>query len=149
MVDDRAAMLPLGPTPAFPSALIHERRADHDARISFGGVRYSVDPLILSGRRGEPVEVHVGTDERLRIYHEGLLVGDHAVAPPGSPPQDDPQHAAARRALRQLPAWSHPRGKAPAFEQIPEPTVPDWLREAPQVARRSLSEYEVSSCRLS
>jgi len=149
MSADQEAMLPLGQIPAYPSMTVHPRLADHDARISFGSVRYSVDPMIISGRRGEPVEVHQGTDERLRIFHQGRLVGNHALAPKGSPPQDDPLHAASRRLLRQLPSCQRPRGKNPAFEQLAEPSVPDWVTEAPLVAVRTLTDYEVTSCRLS
>ena len=145
---DQEAMLPLGATPAYPSVVIHQRSADHDARISLHGVRYSVDPTILSGRRGEPVEVHQGTDDRLRIYHQGLLVGDHAVAPAGSPPQDDPRHAILRRAMRQQPTCSRPRGNTPVFDQVTDQPVADWLTDAPRVAHRSLEEYEVAACSL-
>lgn len=130
---------------AFPSAEQTTRRADHDARISYDGVRYSVDPSILPRRRrGEPVEVCVGTDERLRIFHEGRLVGDHALQPPGSPPQDDPRHAAARRELRQSPSWKRPRGKGPRFAQEPvgEKSWDELLRESPLVDERPLSAYE-------
>ncbi|MCP4967720.1 MAG: transposase, partial [bacterium] len=73
---DQEAMLPLVARP-FPAAERAQRLTDHDARISFGGVRYSVDPEILGPRRGEGVEVCLGTDERLRIYHHGHLVGEH------------------------------------------------------------------------
>lgn len=141
---DQAGMLPVSGVRAFPSQLVQSRLADHDARISFQAVRYSVDPRILTGRRGEQVEVHLGTDERLRIYHQGRLVGEHAKAPPGSPPQDDPLHAAARRALRQRPDHQGPRDGMPRFEQVSGVGVASWLPPPPVVAVRSLSVYEVS-----
>ncbi len=112
---DQEAMLPLVARP-FPAAERAQRLTDHDARSSFGGVRYSVDPAILGPRRGESVEVCVGTDERLRIYHHGHLVGEHPVLPSGSPPRDDPRHAATRRRLRQQPGWKRPAGNTPHFQ---------------------------------
>lgn len=140
---DQAAMLPLAGVRAFPSVLVRDRLADHDARVSVDGVRYSVDPHILTGRRGEPVEVHLGADEVLRLYHQGRLVGEHVKAPPGSPPQDDPRHAAARRALRQRPPRWRPREGGPRFEQAAEAALPAWLPKPPVVAIRPLSAYEV------
>lgn len=139
---DQAGMLPLAGKRAFPSLVVCERLADHDARISYGAVRYSVDPTILTGRRGEPVEVHLGTDSVLRIYHRGHLVGEHPQAPPGSPAQDDPLHAAARRKLRQRPPRERPHGKAPHFEQLPEASVLDRLPPPPAVDMRPLAAYE-------
>lgn len=140
---DQAGMLPLAGVRAFPSLLVRDRLADHDARVSVDGVRYSVDPCILTGRRGEPVEVHLGTDEVLRIYHQGRLVGEHVKVPPGSPPQDDPLHAAARRRLRQRPPQRRPKEGGPRFEQATEAPLPAWLPKAPVVAIRPLSAYEV------
>lgn len=145
---DLEAMLPLAAIGPYPSLLVATRHADHDARISYQGVRYSVDPEILGGRRGEAVEVRVGTDERLRVFHRDRLVGEHVLVPAGSPPQDDPLHAAKRRQLRQQPTWKRPSGKAPRFDQQVEET-PSWsgLGEAPSVAVRPLATYEVTPCR--
>ena len=141
---DLAAMLPLGDTRPFPAVTVAERLADHDARISYLGVRYSVDPEILTGRRrGHKVEVHHGTDDRIRIFSNGLLVGQHSVLPSGSPPLDDPLHAAKRRRLRQLPTWTRDTGSAPRFDQQ-VPDLDDLAAMAPQVAERALSAYEVS-----
>ena len=141
--EERRAMLPLGTINAYPSTTIQDRLADHDARISFGGVKYSVDPSILTGRRGEPVKVHVGTDHVLRIYHRGKLVGSHPIQPRGSTPVDDPRHAALRRKLRQRPTGQRPHGKNPLYEQLPEfheatPSLPP----APPVQQRDLAAYE-------
>ncbi len=138
---DQEAMLPLIGRP-FPAAERAQRLTDHDARISFGGVRYSVDPEILGRRRGEGVEVCLGTDERLRIYHRGHLVGEHPRLPSGSPPRDDPQHAAARRRLRQQPGWKRPTGNTPNFQQILEQDVDLDTLIAPVVEQRSLGSYE-------
>lgn len=141
---DVAGMLPIGDTNPFPAVAVAERHADHDARISYLGVRYSVDPEILTGRRrGNKVEVHHGTDERIRIFSHGLLVGEHKVLPSGSPPQDAPLHAAKRRTLRQLPTWRRDRGSAPHFDQKP-PVLDNLTAMAPQVAERPLSAYEAA-----
>lgn len=141
---EQQAMRPLVATP-YPAAVRARRQADHDAFISYRGVRYSVDPTILGRRRGEPVEAHEGTDERLRIYHGGRLVGEHAIAPKGSPPQEDPRHAATRRKLRQRPSGQRPR-KGPRFEQLVGQRAPDGLVEhlgpAPIVVQRPLAAYE-------
>ena len=143
---DQAAFRPCAET-AFPSAQRSTRRADHDARISFGGVRYSVDPSILTGRRGEPVDVCVGTDERLRIYHQGRWVGEHAIVPSGSLPQDDPQHAAARRERREPPSWQRPRGQGPRFDQIGGDSMSweDLAARSPVVHERPLSAYDAAA----
>jgi transposase len=137
---DQQGMRPLA-TP-YPAAERARRRADHDGFLSYRGVRYSVDPAILRRRRGEPVEIQLGTDERLRIFHRDRLVGEHAVVPKGSPPQDDPLHAAARRRLRQRPS-GRPRGKTPRFAQIPRDLDLDAvLAHAPVVVQRPLVAYE-------
>jgi transposase len=141
---DQKAMLPVGHLPAFPSMSLSPRLADHDGRISYQGVTYSVDPEILTGRRGEPVNVLEGTDRRIRIFHQGRIVGDHAILPSGSPPQDDPMHAAKRRQLRQQPTWSRPKTKAPRFDQRVDET-PGWMVVAPAVHERPLTSYEVAS----
>lgn len=139
---DREAMLPLGQRP-YPVTSRSTRRADHDARISYGGVRYSVDPRILQGRRGVEVEACVGTDERLRLYYDGQVVGEHRLMPSGSPPQDDPRHAEARRALRQMPLYQRPHGNTPRFDQLVEQVDLEALvAGAPQVQQRPLSAYE-------
>jgi len=140
---DRAAMLPVGDTPAYPSATVERRLADHDGRISFRGVRYSVDPSIVGARRGVPVEVHLSADGRLRIHHDGRLVGDHQLRPPGSPPVDDPRHAAVRRALRHRAPTERPRGRTPRYDQVPDldgclPSLP----APPAVEQRDLAVYE-------
>lgn len=140
---DLAAMLPIGDTRPFPAVTVAERLADHDARISYLGVRYSVDPEILTGRRrGNEVEVRHGADDRIRIFSDGLLVGQHQVLPSGSPPHDDPLHAAKRRQLRQLPTWVRGTASAPRFDQQ-LPNLDDLAAMAPQVAERALSAYEV------
>ena len=139
---DQTAMRPLVATP-YPAAERAERRVDHDGFLSYQGVRYSVDSSILGRRRGEVVEVHLGTDERLRIYHQDRLVGEHRLAPSGSPAQEDPLHAAARRRLRQRPSGQKPRGKAPRFEQVdPGLDLDTLVAGAPAVAQRPLSIYE-------
>jgi len=141
--EDRRAMLPLPGVGSFPSTIVQKRLADHDGRISFRGVRYSVDPSILTGRRGTPVDVHVGTDDILRIFHEGRLVAQHSIRPTGSPPVDDPRHAALRRALRQCPTLERPHGKSPRYLQLPPPgESPPLLPQPPDVQVRDLLAYE-------
>ena len=147
LAEDQPAMLAL--VEPHTKLEVEARRADWDSRISFRGVRYSVDPSILNARRGTPVEVRLGADEKLRIYHEGRLVGEHALAPPGSAPQDDLAHAQARRRLRQQPPSKRPREKTPRFEQRPEAS-PRWVAVAPVIVDRPLAVYEeVLPCRLS
>ena len=143
LVADLAGMTPVGPTPAYPNVLKSTRLADHDGRISYKGVSYSVDPDIISGRRGTPVEVHESADHRLLVYYEELKVGDHSLMPSGSPPQDDPLHATKRREKRQRPTWGRPKGKAPRFDQRIQESVCGIDLLAPEVLQRPLSEYEV------
>ncbi|MEM6793110.1 MAG: IS21 family transposase [Acidobacteriota bacterium] len=142
---DQAAFRPLVDRTPFPAAERSVRRSDHDARISYGGVHYSVDPKILGGRRGVEVEVLIGADQRLRIYHLGQLVGEHPLAPSGSPPQDDALHAAARRALRERASMEAPRGKAPRFEQLQGLEAESLRHGAPSVETRDLTTYEEAS----
>jgi transposase len=144
---DLAEMMPVGHISAFPTVLKSTRLADHDGRISYKGVSYSVDPDIISGRRGTPVEVHESTDHRLVVVFEGRKVGDHALVPSGSPPQDDPLHAKKRRENRQRPTWERPRGKTPRFDQQIEEDARTVDLPAPEVFERPLSEYEVTLCR--
>lgn len=143
LAEDQAAMLPFARRP-FPATERETRQVDHDSRLSFGGVRYSVDPEIVQGRRTTSVEVCLGTDERLRIYQGERLVGDHRRMPSGSPAQDDPRHAAARRRQRQEPSFERPRGSAPRFDQkVPEaPDLGQLLGPAPAVEHRPLAAYE-------
>ena len=139
---DLAAMAPIAATPSFPSVVSNTRLADHDARISYKGVSYSVDPDIITGRRGVEVEVRESADQRLVVRHRGVVVADHPLLPPGSPPQDDPLHARKRRQKRQQPTWERPRGKAPRFDQRPIPDDVTPCLVAPEVAQRALSVYE-------
>jgi transposase len=143
MEEEREAMLPLGTKAAYPSTTVEGRLVDHDSRISFRGVRYSVDPSILTGRRGEAVEVHVGTDHRIRIFHHGKLVGEHAIQPKTSSPVDDPRHAALRRKLRQMPHLKRPHGKNPRYEQMSdEEESAVSLPSPPHVQEPDLAAYE-------
>lgn len=138
---DQEALLPLRER-AFPSSERGSRQVDHDGFLSFGGVRYSVDPSILRGRRGERVDVHVSTTGTLRIFHGDRCVGEHPRVPSGSPAQEDPRHAEARRELRQEPRFQKPWGRAPRFEQVAETVDFDTLiGTAPIVEQRPLSSY--------
>ena len=139
---DQAAMRPVAGRAPWGAAEVALRYADHDARLSFRGVRYSVDPEVLGGRRGTPVRVERSTDGVLRFYHEGRLVGEHREAAPGSPPQDDPAHAAARRRLHARPPGRAPRERRPRFAQRMEQAVSPALPPAPLVQQRPLSCYE-------
>lgn len=123
---------------SYPSVERHDRLADHDSMISYKGVRYSVDPRIIRGRHTS-VEVRWGADGILRAYHDGRLVARHRLMPSGSPPQEDPRHAALRRELAAKPERrTMRRGKAPRFAQY----------DIPSVAERSLESYEelASAC---
>ncbi len=123
---------------SYPSLERHNRLADHDGMISFRGVRYSVDPRIIRSRRTQ-VEVREGADGILRAYHDGRLVAQHRLMSSGSPPQEDPRHAALRRELAARPERrSSRRGKSPRFAQY----------DMPSVVERPLEVYEelVSAC---
>lgn len=78
----------------------------------FCGVFSSVNPKILRSRRGEPVEVHVGADERLTILHRasGRRAPDHAAG----------QLTAGRPAARRGPA---PPAPAPQGRHEPPALV--------------------------
>lgn len=140
---DIDGMLPVGGVGSYPFLETATRRVDHDARLSFRGVRYAVDPAILGSRRGVEVQVEISVDDELRIRYQGRLVGVHRLVPAGSPPQDDPAHAAARRRQRQRPSWARPAGKSPHFDQQRPVAVASWLGVAPLVEQRALATYDV------
>ena len=141
LAEDLKNMLPVQKR-AFPASQSFHRLVDQDGRLSYGGVRYSVDPSILSGRRGEPVTLTVSTDDRIRIHHNGDLVGEHVRMPSGSPPQDDPLHEQARRRLREAPRFEKPRGKTPRFDQTESVDLQALVNSAPRVESRPLATYE-------
>lgn len=143
---DLAGMMPVGHLFAFPSVTKSTRLADHDGRVSYKGVSYSVDPDIISGRRGTPVEVRESADHRVLVFHEGQKVADHVLMPSGSPPQDHPLHAKKRRENRQKPTCERPKRKLPQFDQQIQEDVCEVDLLAPEVFQRPLSEYEVSPC---
>lgn len=137
---DRERMLPIDGVTPYPHVSGSTRQVGIDSRISVDGVRYSVDPRIATRRRVE-VTIRRSTDEVLRIYHRGQLVGHHRIRMRGAPPQDDPFHAALRRQLRARPPKLALAGKTPRFDQ-PRSPMPAWLEDAPAVYQRPLESYE-------
>lgn len=117
---------------SYPTSRPVLRLADHDGTISWKGVRYSVDPRVLTRRRGTPVEVFESVDGTLRIYRDSILAGQHRRVPAGSPPQMDMAHAATCRELAAKPGYGRSRGRRPRFVQY----------EVPAVEERPLSIYE-------
>jgi hypothetical protein len=123
---------------SYPSLQRCTRLVSNDARISYGGVLYSVDPEVAR-RRGTRVDVQVSVDGILRAYNRDQLVARHRVMPSGSASQVDPLHAARLRELAResRPEAGPPRGRAPRYIQYDEPGV----------AERPLERYdEVSAC---
>ena len=123
---------------SYPSLQRCTRLVSNDARISYGGVLYSVDPEVAR-RRGTRVDVQVSVDGILRAYYGERLVAQHRVMPSGSAPQVDPLHAARLRELAResRPEAGPPRGRAPRYIQYEEPAV----------AEHQLEHYEeVSAC---
>lgn len=117
---------------SYPTSSPVRRLADHDGTISWKGVRYSVDPRVLTRRRGTPVDVLEDVDGTLLIYKDAVLAGHHRRMPAGSPPQMDIAHAAACRELAAKPGYCRPHGRGPRFMQY----------EVPAVEERPLSVYE-------
>jgi len=117
----------------YPSVTRVTRLISRDGMISYRGVHYSVDPSVLIGRKTE-VDVLESTDGRIAIKHGELVIGNHVIADPCSPPQQDPRHAALRRELaaKSGDTAAQRKGKAPKFDQF----------IIPGVEERPLSVYE-------
>jgi transposase len=117
----------------YPSVTRVTRLVSRDGMISYRGVHYSVDPSVVIGRKTE-VDVLESTAGRIAIKHGDLVIGNHSIAEPCSPPQEDPRHAALRRELAFKPGVNRDpsRNKAPRFDQC----------IIPGVEERPLSVYE-------
>lgn len=117
----------------YPSVTRATRLVASDGMISYRGIRYSVDPSVITGRKTE-VDVLESTDCRISIKYGKMIIGNHAIADPCSQDQIDPRHAAIRRELTaRIREYKTPmRGKAPEFEQC----------IIPGVEERPLSVYE-------
>ena len=139
---DLAGMLPLPAVVAYPSCPETTRRVTVDGRISVDGVLYSVDPALVDEARSVEVTIRRGGDGLLRVFHGAREVACHRLAPPGSPPQDLPEHVARRWALRKRPPRRPPRGKGPRFEQaLPEVELLGVAGTPPEVEVRDLGIY--------
>ncbi len=69
---ERAALQPL-PAVRYDTAYIEPRQVSWDGYVDVRGNRYSVPDTFI----GQTVRVHVGLDDRLRVYAEGRLVARH------------------------------------------------------------------------
>ncbi|MCK5787213.1 MAG: IS21 family transposase [Candidatus Sabulitectum sp.] len=117
----------------YPSVTKTTRLVAKDGMISYRGVRYSIDPTVITGRKTQ-VDVLESTDYRISVKFGEMIIANHAIADSGSPEQIDPRHAAIRRELTAvIRDYKTPmRGKAPKFEQC----------IIPGVEERPLSVYE-------
>lgn len=127
--------------PAFDTRPSERRLVARDSRISFMGVRYSVDPAAVA----KTVEVRSWGDlvgDNFDIYLDGLLMASHFRRPKGHPDVVLPEHEAAIRKLCRNQGGKGKRpGKKVRFLQTAPLEAPVILPQ-PLVEQRSLSEYE-------
>jgi hypothetical protein len=109
--------------PAYDTRSLDIRRVSPDARFSFGGVLYSVDP----GAAGHTVTIRSASDEPGSEISASLgdqLVAVHRRRPKGSPPVMLPEHLhQIRRLTRGQAAHARRPGSQPHFVQDLAPVV--------------------------
>lgn len=131
--------------PNFDSRPVEIRRVPSDCHISYGGVRYSVDPVAV----GRTVMIRTDGEnvgDVFSVYHDGNLVGRHFRAPKGSRPVTIAEHTEAIREITRGNGLKRTAKRRKNFVQQLEPTgfvLPGRITEpVPVVQKRSLSIYE-------
>ena len=128
--------------PAFDTRPSERRLVARDSRISFMGVRYSVDPLAVA----KTVEVRPWGDltgDSFDVYLDGQLVASHCRRLKGHPDVVLPEHEAAiRRLCRSQGGKGKRPGKKVRFRQVGAEQAHVARLPQPLVEQRSLSEYE-------
>jgi len=131
---------PFAAIPAYDTRSLDIRRVTPDARFSFGGVLYSVDPVAV----GHTVTIRSVSDEpgsEIAVSLGDQLVALHRRRPKGSPPAILPEHLdKIRRLTRGQAARARRPGSQPHFEQSASPVVEARpLSVYEEVARESVA----------
>ena len=138
---------PLAAVPAYDVRPVEFRIVASDSHISYGGVRYSVDPVAV----GRSVVVRAegeAVGDVFSLYYRDRLAGRHRRRRKGTPRVTLSEHAAAVRRLTrgQAEVAARRRGRRPGYEQVIEhsaPTLLAWFQEtAPRVQVQPLAAYE-------
>lgn len=128
--------------PVFDTRPSQRRLVARDSRISFMGVRYSVDPLAVA----KTVEVRPWGDlvgDSFDVYLDGQLMASHFRRPQGHPDVVLPEHEAAiKRLCRSQGGKGKRPGKKVRFKQTAPAEVTTLCLPVPLVEQRSLNEYE-------
>lgn len=138
---------PLAAVPVYDVRPVEVRVVASDSHISYGGVRYSVDPIAVARSvvvrpEGETV------GDSFSVFLGDRLVAHHRRRPRGARTVTLPEHEAEiRRLTRGSPqAAARRRTRQPHYLQVIAEDPPILLqriqRSAPQVDVRSLSAYE-------
>jgi hypothetical protein len=131
--------------PNWDTRPVEIRRVPSDCYISYGGVRYSVDPVAV----GRTVMIRADGEnvgDVFSVYHDGNLVGRHFRARKGARPVTLAEHAEAIREITRGNSLKRTAKKRKNFVQQLEPTgfvLPGRFTEPiPVVQKRPLSIYE-------
>ncbi|MHB1443937.1 MAG: Mu transposase domain-containing protein [Candidatus Humimicrobiaceae bacterium] len=137
-----AHLVGAGIYPSFDTRPSQRRLVARDSRISFMGVRYSVDPLAVA----KTVEVRPWGDltgDSFDVYLDGQLVASHFRRPKGHPDVVLSEHEAAiRRLCRSQGGKGKRPGKKVRFRQAAPEEAATLRLPLPVVEQRSLGEYE-------
>jgi transposase len=141
---EQTVMRPLAAVPAYDVRPIVYRQVHADSHFSYGGVRYSVDPVAVQRTVVlRPEGDRIGA--WFSVYLGERLVARHRRRPRHSPPVTLASHEEAiRRRRRHAMAPRAPR-RQPRFEQRQAAAVVEgWLRPvvSPTVQVRSLQAYD-------
>jgi len=149
--DEARALRAAPAVPAYDTRPLEVRQVPSDCHISYGGVRYSVDPK--AARRVVHVRAE-GEDvgDTFTVYLAGEVVAHHVRRPKGTGRVTLPEHAEAIRRLTRgsAAAQAHAarRGKQPRFEQTEQATHEGAATAALERLRRAAPEVEVRSLAL-
>ena len=138
---------PLAAVPAYDVRPVEVRKVPSDCHISYGGVRYSVDPIAVGHTVVVRPEGEVVGD-RFSVYLGDRVVAHHQRRPKGSRAVTLPDHETEIRRLTRGNAEvaTRRRNRQPSYLQVVEEDAPVLLHRiqthAPQVEVRPLSVYE-------
>ena len=138
---------PLAAVPTYDVRPVEVRTVPSDCHISYGGVRYSVEPLAV-GRSVVVRPEGEAVGDGFSVYLGDRLVAHHRRRPKGARAVTLPEHEAEIRRLTRgnAEAAARRRNRQPNYLQTVEEEAPVLLHRiqthAPQVEVRPLSVYE-------
>ena len=138
---------PLAAVPVYDVRPVEVRSVPSDSHISYGGVRYSVDPIAV-GRSVVVRPEGEAVGDAFSVYLGDRLVAQHRRRPQGARSVTLPAHEAEIRLLTRGSAESarRRRTRQPSYIQVVEKDAPLLLHRiqtyAPPVEVRPLSVYD-------